>query len=553
VTSDAYDVVGPAAAVGSTFRARCRHALGAWCTRARWPLPAAAAVGAASCALLLVQLGALIDALYRNADNAAALLLSQSHPASSITRIGDHPFYEAWWFMHATAGVPGHLWLWQAAPFAVAALGIAAVAGCAAVVAGRSGFVVASVGLVAMSPPLRAVLLVPEARVGLLLHAAALCAALLTVDRLGRAGRMTGRRWATAAVAVVGFTAVGATDQLLLPAAVIPYVIAALVVWWCDRSPQGRALVTFAAGTAVAAVGLATVVTRAFTAGGVVVNHFAVQLVPVAELRRSIGVTLHLFAILAGGGLHTGAGVAALLGLAIVCLTLIRAAPRLRSASLGDRQRARVLYVTFWASALVLTLSSVAMTSVSLDQGVYDAAQRYLIGSWCAVVALLAAGATSRVRANVLLAGAAAFGTLNLALNVSSLRQPWEYGPPPATDAALERFVLSRGASVGYGGYWDVMPVGLHANGRLHVAPIVELGSTGRWAGQFVAANTAWFRPHSGVRWSFLVTDARASVPFALHSLPSAFGHPMASHRFGSLTVYVYAHDLARDLAGLTS
>jgi hypothetical protein len=515
-------------------------------------LPVAVAVGVASCVLLLVQLGPLIDALYRNADNAASLLLSQSQPANSITRIGDHPFYEAWWFMHATAGIPGHLWLWQAAPFAVAALGIVALAGCAAVVAGRSGFVVASVGLAAMSPPLRAVMLVPEARVGLLLHAAALCAALLAIDRRARAGRMTGRRWAVAAAVVVGFTAVGTTDKLLLLAGVIPYVTAALVVWWCDRSAHGRALATFAAGTAAAGVCLAAVVTSAMAATGVVVNQFPVQLVPVTELRHSIGVTLHLFAILAGGGLHTAAGVASLLGLAIVILALIRAAPRLRAVSLDDGRRARVLYVTFWATALVLTLVGVAVTSVSLS-GVNDAAQRYLLGSWCAVVALLAAGATSRLRANVLLVGVAVFAVLNIALNVSSVRQPWEYGPPTGTDVALERFVLDRGASVGYGSYWEVMPVGLHANGRLRMVPIVELGSTGRWAGHFVAANNAWFRPHPGVRRSFLITDARTSVPDSPHSLPTAFGHPIASRRFGSLTVYVYEHDLARDLDGLTA
>jgi hypothetical protein len=555
VASDAFEVAGLAADVGLTPRTRRRRAFGAWCARARWPLPAAAAVGAASCALLLVQLGALIDALYRNADNAAVLLLSQSHPAGSIARIGDHPFYEAWWFMRATAGLPGRLSLWQAAPFVVAFLGIAAVAGCAALVAGRAGFVVAAVGLAAMSPPLRAVMLVPEARVGLLLHAAALCAALLTVDRLARAGRMTGRRWAVATAGVAGFTAAGATDQLLLPAAVIPYATAALVVWWCDRSAHSRTIATFAVGTAAAAVGLGMLVTRAMTAAGVVVNHFPVQLVPLAELRRSIGVTLHLFAILAGGGVHTVAGMVALLGLAVVCVALIRGAARLRPRPrpLEDRQRARVLYVTFWAAALLLTLGVVAVTSVSLDHGVYDAAQRYLLGAWCAVVALLAGGATSRLRANVLLGAVAAFGVLNMTLNVSSLRQPWEYGPPPATDVALERFVLGRGAAVGYGGYWDVMPIGLHANGRLRVVPIVALGATGRWAGHFVAANNAWFRPHPGEGRSFLVTDVRLSVPYAPHSLPAVFGHPIASRRFGPLTVYIYAHDLARELDGLTA
>lgn len=551
VTSDTLEVAACAPEGRLTLRARRRRGLAAWFAHGRWPWSAAAAVGATSCGLLLVQFTALISALYRNADNAAVLLLAQGHPAGTLTRIGDHPFYEAWWFMRATAGLPWHLWLWQAAPFAIAALGIAAVAGCAALVAGRAGFVVAAVGLVAMSPPLRAVMLVPEARVGLVLHAAALCASLLVIDRLGRAGYMTRGRWVAAATLVVGFTAVGATDELLLPAAVFPFVVAALAVWWCDRSAHSRAIAIFALGTTAGALVGATLITGAMTAAGVAVHQLPVHLVPPAELPRSIGVTLHLFAVLGGGGLNTVAGVIALLGLGAVCMALVRGAARVRRTALDDRSRARRLYATFWGAALVLTFVSVAATSVSVEHGVYDAAQRYLLGAWCAVVALLAGLATSRLRANVLLAAVAAFGLLNIALNVSSLRQPWEDGPPAVTDAALERFVLSRGAAVGYGSYWDVMPIGLQADGRLRVVPIVEIGRTGRWAGHFVAANKAWFRPHPGVHRSFLVTDARLSTPYAPHSLPSAFGPPLASRRFGALTVYIFAHDLSHDLHGL--
>jgi hypothetical protein len=553
VTSDALEVGGSGVDVGLALRTRRGRPLGALFARAHWPLLVAAAVGAATCALLFVQFGALIRALYRNADNAAVLLLAQSHPAGSITRIGDHPFYEAWWFMRATAGLPGHLGLWQAAPFAIAFLGIAAVAGCAGLVAGRAGFAVAAVGLAAMSPAMRAVMLVPEARVGLLLHAAALCTALLVIDRLARAGRMSRLRWGVAAAAVAGFTALGATDQLLLPGAVIPYAAAPLVVWWCDRSAHSRTIATFAVGTAGAAVGMAMLITHAMTASGVVVHELPVQPVSLGQLDRSIGITLQLFVILAGGGLQTGAGMLALLGLAVVCVGLIRGAARLRPKRLDDRHRARLLYVTFWAGALLLTLGVVAATSVSVEHGVHDGDQRYLLGAWCALVALLAGAATSRLRANILLGAVAAFGVLNMTLNVSSLRQPLEYGPPAATDAALERFVLSRGAAVGYGSYWDVMPIGLQARGKLRLVPIVALGNTGRWAGHFVAANTAWFRPQPGVRRSFLVTDARLSVPYAPHSLPSAFGHPVASHRFGALTIYVYPYDLARALDGLTA
>jgi hypothetical protein len=276
--------------------------------------------------------------------------------------------------------------------------------------------------------------------------------------------------------------------------------------------------------------------------------------VPVSQIARSLGVTLHLFAILAGG--HTGAGVPAgalaLCGLAAVALLLWRDRHRLRVRPACCADRARLLYTGFWASVLVLSLGAVAGTSVALHHGVQDAAERYLLGGWCATVALLAGSARSRMRVTRLAVATCSFAALVLLSNLQSVRQPWEYGPSRSIATDIAHFALAHGASVGYGGYWDVMPIGLADQPELRMVPIVELGSTGRWAGHFVAANSGWFSVHR-TRASFLVADTRSSVPYAAHAAPPAFGRATAERRFGPLMVYLYDHDLARDLNGTTA
>jgi hypothetical protein len=507
-------------------------------------------VGLASLGLVLAD--TVLSALYRNADAAVTLLLPSRDPAGSITTLGNHAWFEAWWFMRATVGLPDHLLLWKAAPFVVAALGIGAVGWCAKTVAGRVGGVICCVALVSMSGPLRAVMLVSGGRVGLPLHAAVLCGALLVIDRLALAGRMTPRRWIAGGVLVVAFTAAGTTDQLLLPAAIAPYVAATLLCWWRDRSTHSRILAEFALLTAIASIGGSALLTQIMSRSGVAAAHFPVQLVAFTNLRGGIGRTLSLFATLAGGGLslRTPAGPLALAALVGACATLCWAATRLRPAAMSPRQRATTLYVGFWASALILSLGALAGTTVGGPNAARDAAQHYLIGAWVALAALLAVGARRPATANVLLVGVIAFGLLNLQTNLVSVRQPWEYGLDSTQGAALDHFVLSHRATIGYGGYWDVMPIGPQSGGRLAVAPIAQLNSSGVWVGFTVAANSSWFRPRVGNPASFLVTDSRRGVPTAVTAPPTSFGRPAAEHRFGPLTVYIYAHDLARNLLG---
>ncbi len=537
----------------ASSRSSLRRAIAERCAAARWPLPAAIIVGLASLGLLLVQAETLLSALYRNADNAVTLLLPSSDPTGSITLLGNHPWYEAWWFMRATVGLPDHLLLWKAAPFIVAFLGIGAIGWCANAVAGRVGAVICVVALVSMSEPLRAVMLVPEARVGLPLHAAVLCGALLVIDRLAFAGRMTRRRWIAGGILLVAFTAAGTTDQLLLPAAVAPYVAATFSCWWRDRSAHSRRLAEFALLTAVASIGGSILVTHIMSRSGVAPAYFPLRrLAALTAVRGGIGRTLSLFATLTGGGLslRTLAGPLALAALIGTCAKVCLAATRLRPAAMSKQQRATTLYVAFWACALILSLGALALTNAGGPTAAHDAAQRYLIGAWVAVAALLAVGARRPAFANALLVGVVAFGLLNLQSDLFSVRQPWEYGLDSTQGSALDQFALAHRATTGYGGYWDVMPLGLQSGGRVSVVPITEAGGSGVWRGAPTAANSSWFRQRPGNPASFLVTDSRGDVPMAAVAPPTSFGRPTAERRFGPLTVYIYPHDLARYLLG---
>ena len=77
--------------------------------------------------------------------------------------------------MRLTAGSRDHIAIWQAAPASWPPGRHRRGGGVRGAGHGRRGALLAATGLLVMSGPLRAVLLVPEARVGLVLHAAVLC------------------------------------------------------------------------------------------------------------------------------------------------------------------------------------------------------------------------------------------------------------------------------------------------------------------------------------------------------------------------------------------
>jgi hypothetical protein len=519
-----------------------------------------ALVGVANLVVLLAQASALIHSLYLSADNATALVLpalSGHAPAGASVNLGDHPWYEPWWFMRATVGLPGYRQLWELAPFASGLLGSAAVGACAWWALGRLAGLVTAVALFAASETQRGILYVPESHGLIVLHLAALCAALVFVQRRAFGGRLTPRVLALVGVPLVIFTGAGFTDQLALLSGLGPLILAPLLCWWRLRSPAWRSVSAFALATGVLSGMLALALTHVMQSEGVVHAVFPIGFVGSEAVLTGLQNLLATLASLGGGDFFGApASGANLLTFLAGVLTLLALAAILRalwrwSAAAGspDVPRAmqtgsRELFVAFWGLVLVFVLAAFALASVSASAG----NGRYLVGAWAALAALLGILATTPVARATVLAGVAVFGVLNIHAELAAGVPPTGPGPNQALAGTIERYVLAHGASVGYGGYWDSSPVTWETKLRVKIFPIDQCGTAAGWCPFGGSQVNTWYTPRPHTR-TFLLTDARPGIPLEVTSPPAIFGRPIAQQGLGEgLTLYIYDHDLAANL-----
>ncbi len=202
-------------------------------------------VGVANVVVLLAQAPALVRSLLLNADNASTFVLpalAGRAPAGSVVNLGNHPWYEPWWLMRATAGLPDYRQLWEAAPFVLALLGIAVAAACAWWALGRLAGLLCAVALLAASEPVRGIVDVPESHGLIVLHVAVLCIALLFVCGRAQRGRLTPVVLVLVGVPLVVFTGAGLTDELLLVSGLGPFV--QIDSWYAPRPDTRTFLLT---------------------------------------------------------------------------------------------------------------------------------------------------------------------------------------------------------------------------------------------------------------------------------------------------------------------
>lgn len=569
-----------------------------------------AVVGAANLIVLVVQGPALVRGLYANADNASALVL----PAlvgragkGAVVNLGNHPWYEPWWFMRATAGLAHYRTIWEAAPFAFALLGVLLVSVCAWYALGALAGLLCGVALVAASETLRGILYVPESHGAILLHVGALGGGLLVVHRAalrargepawaarqqasaagtpGAARARSGRRRAATVAAAVGvplaaFTAAGATDQLLLVSGVAPFVLAPLLCWWRSRSKAWLTVSAFAIAVGAVSVLGGALITKAMEEHGVVHAPFPVDFVTGEALVADLGNVVATVAGLGGGDffgatasganlLTALAGVLTLTAFAAVIRTLWawrgaaavaqrgggRTAPSGSSATLGEPSAPagpaakntgiKQLFVAYWGLTLAVVLIAFALTSFASNAS----NGRYLIAGWAAVASLLGVLAVTRRARYVLVAGVALFGLLNVRAELVNGVTPAGPGPSQRMAGMIEHFALAHGASIGYSGYWEAAPVTWETDLRVTLRPVVACQApTGMC--QFYANNiSTWYAAKPGIR-TFLVTNTTPNVPGELTAPPPSLGRPLAAAALGEgLTEYVYGHDIAADLS----
>jgi len=517
-------------------------------------------VGVMNVVVLFAQLSALVHVLYLNADNASALVLAAlaSHaPAGSVVNLGNHPFYEPWWFMRATVGLPGYRQLWEGAPFLYAWLGIAAVTACAWWALGRLAALMCAVVLLSASEAQRAVLYVPPSHVLIVLHAGVLCGALIFVYRRARSGRLTRPLWVLIGAVLALFTGAGLTDQMLLVSGLAPFILAPLVCWLRLRSRASETVAVFALLTGVLSVAVELLVAHVMQGQHVVSAAYPIDFVASEALFSNLQNTIAALASLGGGSFFgVSASGANLLTLAAGALTFLALAAVLRALwhGMGPTEKpleplsleagTRELFIVYWGIVLVLGLAVFALTSLSNNAINY----RYLLGSWVAVAALLGILSTTLAARAVLLMAVAVFGLLNIRSELANGVGKLGVGPNQRMAGAISHFVKAHGASIGYAGYWDAAPVTWETHLRVKVYPIEACSTPTGWCRFGSVQISSWYVPHP-VTPTFLITDTRSEVSSAVSAPPASFGVPVAGEALGEgLSVYVYSHDIATDI-----
>jgi hypothetical protein len=526
-----------------------------------WWLYGLASVGCLNLIVLLAQAPSLVHGLYMNADNATAFVLPAlaSHaPSGSIINLGNHPWYEPWWLMRATVGLPGYRFLWEAAPFLFGLLGIASVSACAWWALGRLAGLLCGVALLASGEALRGVLYVPESHGAIVLHLGVLCGALLVVYRTTLKTPVRPATLLLVSVPLVVFTGAGFTDQLLIVSGLGPFMLAPLICRLRYRSQAWQTVSDFALVTGLLSAVLAVLLTHLMQRQHVVHSAFPVTFVSAKAILAGLQ-NLLVTIISLGGGAFFGKPVsgANLLTLILGALTLLAFAALLRvlwrwsnstskpSEPVSEKAGSRELFIAFWGLVLVVVLAAFALTSVSES----TSNGRYLVGAWTAMAALLGILATTPRARTAIVVAVSLFGVLNVRAELASGVTTANPGPSKGMASAIERFATAHGASIGYGGYWNAAPVTWETGLRVKLYPIESCSTTTGLCPFYAADINTWYSPRAHIR-TFLLTDARGDSPIDVTIPPKSVGRPLARKYLGEgLTIYIYDHDIASDLS----
>ena len=517
-------------------------------------------IGVVSVLVALVQAPDVIRQLYRDADTAVAFVLPQlagDLPRGTIIDLGNHSWYEAWWFMRATVGLPDHLLVWEVAPYVIAFLGISVVAWSARLALGWRSAVYCAVALLAIGNAMRQVMFEPDVRVGMLLHLGLLCSALLVVWRRALEGSLS-RRWLiVAGIALTAFTAAGTTDQLLTFDGVIPFLTAPCLWWWRNGTRPARTVALFAIATGTGSLIGGEILSKIMEHAGVgaSLSLGSFQFVQTTQIGAALANTVSGWAALGNGDFFGEAvnrtsvlafllGGLTLLALAATSRMLWRSVGTwwiARSDSTADSATGRKdLFIAFWGAVLLMTLASNALTSVA-----NSANSRYLIAGWVAVAALLGAVVTTRQAHVVLTVAITGFAAAIAGQNVKNGI------PEPAIDYSqtdvmlISRFVDEHRAHIGYAGYAYSHNFTWATRFMVKVFPVWPCPlRPGSVCQRPLSSISAWFIPRKGVR-TFLITGNQS---LAIPAPPTAFGPALATTTIGPYTVRVYGHDVAAQI-----
>jgi hypothetical protein len=463
------------------------------------------------------------------------------------------PWFSTLIFELATKWLPAHRQIWEIGPCLFGLLSIALMSWTASRVAGRWAATLTSVILLCAGPAVLEWMLWLNDHSTTWYSLALLAAFLVLIAERGSSLGWLPLTLLTLFVGViVGINA--ASDKTLLVCGVLPLLFASVATW--ALSPTARAAKAMGFGVAAAAVtGISAVATTSLMhSAGVFLAFYELRFASLSSVALNARFWWQSIALLGNGGFF-GEAITFTTAMAFICATLsvgiVLLIPRFTWRYIGSRhtgdepldERLSV-YMMFWAASVVCL--SAAFIFSSAPAGVETT--RYLVGIVYAVAAilpLLARGSVV-VRA-VVVAGTLVF-LLNsaIALNRSGIvMAPSAQGPSPQVAEDVARIAENMHATRGYASYYDASPITWRSNFRVQVAPFIGCAHslTKLCLGPFNYLD-AWYSPQASSPRTFLLADS--STPGWI--LPASLGRAIATYHFGTVTMYVYSHNITTDV-----
>jgi|SRR5215207_1943381 len=510
-------------------------------------------VALASTAVFVIWFGIrireIVVAPYRNSDLASSLLLGEffGDKGSGALVLGNYPWLEGLLPLHWTRWLPDHVAVWKAVPYVIYAAAVLLAGWTVRRVSSWSAGLVVVLAMAAPAPIVIYMLGVSNQRLPIFAHTIVLAAFLVTLPRVA-AWRLRWQLLWGAALALTLAPAV-ATDHLIYPAAVLPFLVAVAI---------GSYLKLVRIETA----GLAAAACLAGVVGGwllwalaenqdIVYNHGTFEMAGSGRVLANAGLLMEDTALFAQGQFAAGevpidafnvtrevVAIAAIAATLLFGLVVVRAAcPVLSDVARPLEQR---LLFSFWVASIVGVALAFVITTA--PEGIN--AVRYLTTLWPGLLTLVVIvyGRPAITGLALLAAACAILGCFGLA---RGLYTPRIDEPPNGREADLvAQFAADNDLDHGYAGYWDAAPISVQSDFDVRVYPIEPCGPQVNTYCPFHShVIEAWYVPKGDVRTFFVVN--RMGLAPVTRPPPVKWGQPFKTAQIGDLTVYAYDYDIS--------
>jgi hypothetical protein len=496
-----------------------------------------------------IRIREIVVAPYQNADLGSSLMLAElfGDRGSGYVVLGNYPWYEGLLPLHWTRWLPDHIAAWKAAPYVIYGLTV--------VLAGwtvkratswRAGLVVA-LAMAAPAPFVIYMLGVPNQRLPVFAHTVVLAAFLVTLPSVA-GWRRTGQLLWALGLAVTLAPGV-ASDVLLVPATVLPFLVAVALGWRLRLLPPGIA--ALAAAACVGGVVGGSLLDALAEDQRIVYNEGVFEMASAGRVLSNAGLLLENVALFAHGKFAVGEveidafnGARELVAVGVVIAVVIFAFVAARAArpilADGARPAEQRLLAIYWSVSIV----AVSIAFIVITAPVGTNAVRFITTLWPGLLTLVVIvyGRRAITGLALLAAGCAILGCIELG---RGLYTPGTGAPPDEREAELVRdFAAENDLDHGYAGYWDAVPITLQSDFEARTYPIELCGPEINTYCPFHAHMIeAWYEPKEGVR-SFFVVNGLPLEP-ATRPPPADWGRPFKTAQLGDLTVYAYDYDIA--------